>query len=87
MPIALRLRFCDKLSNIQHSNDSITVQNHITFDNLSSVSSFLGKVGNPELGGLPEKFEDITGVIRMVTHMTGNTMTNKKRLKISNLPF
>ncbi|CAC9588177.1 ATPases of the AAA+ class [uncultured Gammaproteobacteria bacterium] len=34
-------------------NDSITVQNHITFDNLSSVSSFLGKVGNPELGGLP----------------------------------
>lgn len=34
-------------------NDSITLQNHITFDNLSSVSSFLGKVGNPEQGGLP----------------------------------
>ncbi len=34
-------------------NKSISIQNHITFDNLSSVSAFLGKVGNPELGGLP----------------------------------
>jgi len=53
------------LSNIKHkirqdedlaellNNDSIRVKNHITFDNLSSVSSFLGKVGNPEQGGLP----------------------------------
>jgi hypothetical protein len=30
-----------------------------------------------------EKFEDIKGVIRTVTQMTGNTMTNKKSLKIS----
>jgi hypothetical protein len=30
-----------------------------------------------------EKFEDIKGVIRTVNHMTGNTMTNKKILKIS----
>jgi hypothetical protein len=29
------------------------------------------------------KFEDITGVIRTITHMTGNAMTNKKSLKIS----
>ncbi len=35
------------------NNESISIQNHITFDNLSSVSSFLGKVGNPEQGGLP----------------------------------
>jgi hypothetical protein len=35
------------------SNNSISIQNHITFDNLSSVSAFLGKVGNPEQGGLP----------------------------------
>ncbi len=34
-------------------NQSISIQNNITFDNLSSVSAFLGKVGNPELGGLP----------------------------------
>ncbi len=34
-------------------NESISIHNHITFDNLSSVSSFLGKVGNPEQGGLP----------------------------------
>jgi hypothetical protein len=34
-------------------NQSISIQNHITFDNLSSVSAFLGKVGNPDLGGLP----------------------------------
>ncbi len=32
---------------------SISISNHITFDNLSSVSAFLGKVGNPDLGGLP----------------------------------
>ena len=32
---------------------SIDITNHITFDNLSSVSAFLGKVGNPDLGGLP----------------------------------
>ncbi len=32
---------------------AISVQNHISFDNLSSVSSFLGKIGNPEQGGLP----------------------------------
>jgi hypothetical protein len=35
------------------NNNSISIQNHITFDNLSSVSAFLGKVGNPEQGGLP----------------------------------
>ena len=34
-------------------NDSISIENHVTFDNLSSVSSFLGKVGNPGQGGLP----------------------------------
>ena len=34
-------------------NDSISIQNHITFDNLSAVAAFLGKAGNPELGGLP----------------------------------
>ncbi len=34
-------------------SESISLQNHISFDNLSSVSHFLGKVGNPEQGGLP----------------------------------
>jgi len=34
-------------------NNSISINNHVTFDNLSSVSAFLGKVGNPEQGGLP----------------------------------
>ncbi|WP_246260783.1 AAA family ATPase [Candidatus Ruthia endofausta] len=33
-------------------NDSISIQNHITFDNLSSVSAFLGKAG-PERGARP----------------------------------
>lgn len=33
-------------------SDSIQVINNITVDNLSPVSSFLGKLGNPELGGL-----------------------------------
>jgi len=32
--------------------DSIQIINNITVDNLSPVSSFLGKLGNPERGGL-----------------------------------
>lgn len=32
--------------------DSICIDNNITFDNLKPVSTFLSKVGNPELGGL-----------------------------------
>ncbi len=34
-------------------NDSIFISNNITVDNLQPVSSFLGKLGNPELDGLP----------------------------------
>ena len=34
-------------------NNSITLENQITFDNLSSVSAYLGKVGNPNQDGLP----------------------------------
>lgn len=33
-------------------SDSIQVANNITFDNLTPLSSFLGKVGNPEKGGI-----------------------------------
>ena len=33
-------------------SDSIFISNNITVDNLKPVSSFLGKLGNPELGGL-----------------------------------
>jgi shikimate kinase len=32
--------------------DSIYIRNNLTVDNLKPVSSFLGKLGNPELGGL-----------------------------------
>lgn len=34
-------------------SDSIYISNNITVDNLKPVSSFLGKLGNPEQGGLP----------------------------------
>src|SRR4030066_368564 len=34
-------------------SDSIFIRNNITVDNLQPVSSFLGKLGNPEKGGLP----------------------------------
>jgi len=34
-------------------NDSIFISNNITVDNLHPVSSFLGKLGNPESDGLP----------------------------------
>ncbi len=33
-------------------SDSIFIRNNITVDNLQPVSSFLGKLGNPEKGGL-----------------------------------
>ncbi len=33
-------------------SDSIYISNNITFDNLQPLSSFLGKLGNPERGGL-----------------------------------
>lgn len=33
-------------------SDSIYIRNNITVDNLKPVSSFLGKLGNPEAGGL-----------------------------------
>ncbi|MGR9114927.1 MAG: ATPase [Gammaproteobacteria bacterium] len=36
-------------------SDSIYICNNITVDNLAPVSSFLGKIGNPEMGGLSLK--------------------------------
>lgn len=33
-------------------SDSIFINNNITVDHLDAVSSFIGKIGNPELGGL-----------------------------------
>jgi len=33
-------------------NDSISVNSQVTFDNLEPIATFLGKVGNPEEGGL-----------------------------------
>lgn len=33
-------------------SDSIYISNNITFDNLKPLSTFLGKLGNPERGGL-----------------------------------
>lgn len=34
-------------------SDSIYISNNITVDNLSAVLTYLGKLGNPALGGLP----------------------------------
>lgn len=36
-------------------SDSIYIQNNISVNNLQPVSTFLGKLGNPEKGGLPLK--------------------------------
>ncbi|MFM8333020.1 MAG: ATPase, partial [Candidatus Methylumidiphilus sp.] len=36
-------------------SDSIHINSNITVDNLSTVSTFLGKLGNPERGGLSLK--------------------------------
>ena len=36
----------------QLCNDSIYIRNNITIDHLNPISDFLGKVGNPEVGGL-----------------------------------
>ncbi len=34
-------------------SDSIVIRNNITPDNLAPISSFLGKIGDPERGGIP----------------------------------
>lgn len=34
-------------------NNSISVNSQVSFDNLGPISAFLGKIGNPEEGGLP----------------------------------
>ena len=34
-------------------SDSIYIASNITFNNLSPLSTYLGKPGNPELGGIP----------------------------------
>ncbi len=34
-------------------SDSIYISNNVTVDNLAPISSFLGKIGDPRLGGLP----------------------------------
>ena len=39
------------LKNLMRS-DSLHIRNNITVDNLNPVSTFLGKLGNPEVGGL-----------------------------------
>jgi len=45
---AMKIRFLRDLLR----SDSIHITNNISVDNLQLLSSFLGKVGNPELGGL-----------------------------------
>jgi hypothetical protein len=46
-------------------SDSIYIANNITVDNLEPVSSFLGKIGNPALGGLSvEEFKRRQGLHR-----------------------
>jgi shikimate kinase len=37
------------------NNNAIKIDTTISFDNLNSVAHFLGKIGNPNLGGLPLK--------------------------------
>lgn len=37
----------------QLRNDSIYIRNNISIENLGPVSDFLGKIGNPDLDGLP----------------------------------
>ncbi|NYT52660.1 MAG: ATPase [Candidatus Vesicomyosocius endoextente] len=51
--------------------ESISIQNHITFDNLSSVSAFLGKAGNPELGGTSID----TFIARQIMHLNAEIKT------------
>lgn len=50
--IKQKIKQDDYLANLLN-NHAISIKNHISFDNLSSVANFLGKLGNPELGGLP----------------------------------
>ena len=50
--IALKMKKDPWLKTLLN-NHSISVNSQVTFDNLEPISAFLGKVGNPEEGGLP----------------------------------
>jgi len=45
---AMQIQFLRELLR----SDSIHIENNITFDNLKPLSTFLGKVGNPDSGGI-----------------------------------
>ena len=49
--LAMQIPFLQELLR----SDSIHIANNLDIDNLKPVSSFLGKLGNPELGGLDLK--------------------------------
>jgi len=50
--IAQKMKKDSWLQPLLESN-SISVNSQVTFDNLAPISAFLGKIGNPEQGGLP----------------------------------
>ncbi len=58
-------------------NNSIIINNNINFDNLSVIADFLGKIGNPNLGGLPLK----DFLYRQMLHLNAekNTMLDVKK--------
>ena len=49
--ISNKMKANNWLKNLLDSN-SISINSQVTFDNLKPISTFLGKVGNPEEGGL-----------------------------------
>ena len=50
-------------------SDAIYVNHNIAFDNLTPIASFLGKIGNPELGALP--FDEFNR--RQILHKNAET--------------
>ena len=50
--VAQKMKKDSWLQPLLESN-SISVNSQVTFDNLAPISAFLGKIGNPEQGGLP----------------------------------
>ncbi len=52
-------------------SDSIYINNNMTFENLNAVSTFLGKIGDPELGGLSlEEFKRRQNLFHHAEHAT-----------------
>jgi hypothetical protein len=58
-------------------SDSIYISSNITVHNLEPVATFLGKIGRPDLGGLPGPRCDLAGLLAGHGFRTGDGLRHR----------